>query len=166
MFGGAAPAAAKPPPKLRERARSSAGLVVLKAPPAPKAKVSDLWEQKKAAAAATAPEPAPEKGRKRSPTLAEIEEGKNEEKLVAAAVAEAPATAEEAEAGVIAGPKLVFYETGSDKNSDGVAQAELVELVEAGDVSDNTRVWCAGKRSSLRYSMCACCIWFHCGSLC
>jgi hypothetical protein len=54
----------------------------------------------------------------------------------------AVAAAAAMEVAVEKGPSIIYYEVGADNQSDGVSQAELVELVESGDVSDHTRVWC------------------------
>ena len=166
MFGGAAAAApaSSSPPVRRQRQRTRTGELVQKAPPPRAAKSSDMWQKRQqealAQAAATpkmevvsvvAPVGTPEGGavRVRTPTgdfaafvPAGVKEGQEFPVMVPAAAGPAKA-AEEVEGEVMAGPSEIYYEV-DDEQTDAIDQMQLKALVEAGDISDQSRIWCTG----------------------
>lgn len=166
MFGGVAGAtpAATAPPMRRQRQRTKTGELVQHAPPPQAAKVSDMWKKRQEAALAeaaatpkmevinvVAPAGTPQGGqvRVRTPTgdfaavvPSGVAEGQEFPVMVPAA-AQPAKSAEEVEGEVMKGPTEIYYEV-DDEQTDAIDQSQLKALVEAGDISDQSRIWCTG----------------------
>lgn len=162
MFAGGA--ASSSPPVRRQRQRTKTGELVQKAPPPRAAKVSDLWQKRQEAALAeaaaapkmevvsvVAPAGTPEGGtvRVRTPTgdfAAVVPSGVSEGQefpVMVPAPAEPSKSTEEVEGELNQGPTEIYYEI-DDEQTDPIDQDQLKALVEAGDLSDLSRVWCTG----------------------
>jgi hypothetical protein len=165
MFGGgaSAPANASPPVR-RQRQRTKTGELVQHAPPPRAAKVSDMWQKRQEAALAeaattpkmevisvVAPAGTPVGGavRVRTPTgdfAAVVPQGVSEGQefpVMVPAAAAASKSTEEVTQELLEGPSEIYYEMDDDQ-SDSIDQGQLKALVEAGDLSDQSRVWCTG----------------------